>query len=127
MRKDGKVNERLFVANSVTLATRVTLEILRAIMRKYLNATEDMFVMGFNSGPALVVRWKDRVGQFAHIFVDVIVRYGGKVKEADLGLAYEWAGESFDGAMQQNSVVLTDKERVGGRQSQGLVLLVFPS
>ena len=48
MRKDGKVNERLFVANSVTLATRVTLEILRAIMRKYLNATEDMFVMGLN-------------------------------------------------------------------------------
>ena len=48
LRKEDKVNGRLFEENSVTLATRVRLDILTAIARKCSNATEDMLVMGLN-------------------------------------------------------------------------------
>ena len=40
-RKERKVKEKLFVASSVTLATRVRLEILRAINYECLSAEED--------------------------------------------------------------------------------------
>ena len=52
--------------------------------------------------------------------MDAIVRYGCKVNQADLGLAYERAGTSFVGQMAQNFVVLSDKGvRKGGGQSRG--------
>ena len=54
-------------------------------------------------------------GQFALIFVDAVVRYGGRIGESDLRLAYGRAGMSFRGQMQQNFVVLKDKGvREGG-------------
>ena len=55
-------------------------------------------------------------------FVNAVVRYGGQIGESDLRLAYDRAGLSFRGQMQQKKsfVVLTDKGvRDGGRPSQG--------
>ena len=49
-------------------------------------------------------------------FVDAIARYGGRVSEMDLTLAYERAGSTFKGQMEQNFVVLTEKGvKEGGR------------
>ena len=59
-------------------------------------------------------------GQFVLTFVDAVVRYGGRVAGSDLRLAYERAGMSFKGQMQQNFVVLNDKGvREGGWASRG--------
>jgi hypothetical protein len=111
---------RLFVSNSVTLATRVRLEILRAIAKKCSSGVEDMFCMGFTSRPVLQVKRKDGGGQQALTFVDAIARYGGRVRESELSLAYERAGLTFRGQMAQNFVVLTDKGvREGGRGGKG--------
>jgi hypothetical protein len=120
LRKEGKLTGRLFISNSVTLATRVRLEILRAIAKKCSSGVEDMFCMGFTSRPVLQVKRKDGGGQQALTFVDAIARYGGRVKESELSLAYERAGLTFRGQMAQNFVVLTDKGvREGGRGGKG--------
>ena len=48
--------------------------------------------MGFTSRPVLQVKRKDGSGQSALTFVDAISRYEGRIKEAELSLAYERAG-----------------------------------
>jgi hypothetical protein len=59
-------------------------------------------------------------GQFVLTFVDAIVRYGGRVGDSDLRLAYERAGMSFKGQMQQNFVVLNERGvREGGWAARG--------
>ena len=114
-RKGGIDTGKFFLANSVTLGTRVRLEILRAIARKCSNASEDFFAIGFTSRPVLQVRQKSGGGQYAMTFVDAVVKYGGRVGESDLRLAYDRAGVTFRGQMQQNFVVLTEKGvRIGG-------------
>ena len=119
-RKEGKVVGGIFVSNSVTLGTRVRLEILKAIARKCSSPDEDMFVHGFVSRPVLQIRQKNGGAQRALTFVDAIVKYGGRVSQSDLGLAYERAGMSFVGQMAQNFVILNDKKvRRGGGQSRG--------
>jgi hypothetical protein len=121
MRREGKtVRGGIFIANSVTLATRVRLEILRAMAKECSDGEYDMHVMGFTSRPVLQVKRKDGGGQFVLTFVDAVVRYGGRIGESDLRLAYERAGLSFKGQMQQNFVLLNDKGvRVGGKASGG--------
>ena len=121
LRKEGKTTRGgIFIANSVTLATRVRLEVLRAMAKKCSNEEYDMHVMGFTSRPVLQVKRKDGGGQFVLTFVDAVVRYGGRVAGSDLRLAYERAGMSFKGQMQQNFVVLNDKGvREGGWASRG--------
>ena len=51
--KGGNDFGRLFVANSVTQATQVRLEVLKAITKKCPNPDEDMFVHGFTTRPSL--------------------------------------------------------------------------
>ena len=47
LKKDGKIEGRLFIANCVTLATSVRLEVLRAMARKCSSPREDMHVVAF--------------------------------------------------------------------------------
>ena len=119
LRKEKRYDGDAFIANCVTLGTRVRLEILKAIARKCSGVGVDMYVHGFTSRPVLQVK-PNGGPQLALTFVDAVVRYGGRVNEADLALAYERAGMSFVGQMQQNFVILTDKGvRKGGRQPRG--------
>ena len=100
---------RMFVANSVTLATRVRSDILKVIAGKCSNDREDFFVVGFTSRPVLTVRRKDKSGQYALTYVDAVAKYGGNLSRGELQVAYGRAGESFAGQLQQNFVVLHDK------------------
>ena len=109
LKKDGKIEGRLFIANSVTLATRVRLEVLRAIARKCSSPREDMHVVAFTSRPLLQVKPKDGGQMTTLTFVDAIARLGKRMTEADFGFAYGRAGISFKGQMQQNFVVLHEK------------------
>ena len=109
LKKDGKIEGRLFIANSVTLATRVRLEILKAIARKCSSPREDMHVVAFTSRPLLQVKPKDGGQMTTLTFVDAIARLGKRMNETDFGFAYGRAGISFKGQMQQNFVVLHEK------------------
>ena len=79
-----------------------------------------MLVMGFTSRPILQIRRKDGSGQRTLTFVDAVALYGNKVKTVDLALAYERAGRTYMGQMEQNFVVLNDEGvKEGGRQPRG--------
>ena len=119
-KREGRIEGRMFVANSVTLATRVRLEVLRAIAKVCSNPNEDFFVMGFTPRPVLQIKRKNGGGQLVLTYVDAVVKYGGRVGESDLRLAYERAGLTFRGQMQQNFIILTEEGvREGGRQATG--------
>ena len=105
---------KLFIANSVTLATRVRSDILNAIAKRCSNDVEDFFVVGFTSRPVLQVRRKDGHGQFALTFVDAIHKFGAGITRGELQVAYGRARESFNGQLQQNFVVLHDAVGVQG-------------
>ena len=100
----------LFVANSVTLATRVRTDILKAIGTKCSNAEFEMFVVGFTSRPVLQMKRKDGSGQSALTFADAVAKFGRLMSRGDLQQAYGRAGTSFAGQMQQNFVVLHDRD-----------------
>ena len=106
---------RMFVANSVTLATRVRTDILKVIAKKCSNDREDFFVVGFTSRPVLSVRRKDTLSQYALTFADAVAKFGGNLSRGELQVAYGRAGESFAGQLQQNFVVLHDKGEANGK------------
>lgn len=62
MKKERKFDGSLFVAYSVTQATRVGLEVLRAIPRVCLSNSEDFFMQSFSSRPVLQIKKIDEVG-----------------------------------------------------------------
>ena len=109
-KKDKIEMGNLFVANSVTLATRVRTDILKAIGTKCSNAEFEMFVVGFTSRPVLQVKRKDGSGQSALTFADAVAKFGRLMSRGDLQQAYGRAGTSFAGQMQQNFVVLHDRD-----------------
>ena len=108
-KKEGKDFGRVAIFNSVTLATRVRIEILWAIAKKSSNEKEIASVLSYSSKPTLLI--KDREGKRRPMnfgFADAVKRYGRILREGDLSSAYRKAGTSFEGQLQQNFVVLHD-------------------
>ncbi len=115
-KKAGQDFGKTFITNSVTLPTRVRVDIMRAIARKYTNETTEFFVSSYSSRPIMHTRPKDKSQRSnAYTFSDSISRYGADLISAELGDAYRRAGMSFKGQLQQNFVVLHD----GGEGEEG--------
>ena len=128
----GEELGRLFIANSVTLATRVRLDVLKAIAKKCESKTEQMFVRGFTSRPVLQIRQRDGSRPpLTLTFADAVGRFGAKLKDADLAGAYRRAGRAFSGELEQNFVVLTDPVAIkmgrGGGGAAGPAFLTAPN
>jgi hypothetical protein len=95
------------MANSVTLGTRVRIEILRAVAKSFASDGEVMYVTAFTSRPLLHVRPKDpSLRPMAYTFTDSMTRFGQQMRQ--IGEAYRRAGFAFKGQLQQNFVVLHD-------------------
>ena len=108
----------LFFSNSVTQATRVRIEIMKAIAKKLTTLTEEAFVQGFLSRPVLRYLARDPTDQTcagtgrSYSFVDSVSRFGDLLFSRDLTAAYRRAGSTFQGAMEQYFVVLKESEDV---------------
>ena len=87
LRKEKRYDGGAYIANCVTFGTRVRIKILKSIARKCSSPSEDMYIHGFTSRLVLHVKLKNGGRNLALTFVDAVVRYGGRVKEADLALA----------------------------------------
>ncbi len=105
----------LFFANSVTQSTRVRIEVLKALAKKLTTPTENAYVQGFISKPMLQYRVKegfqssaDGIGR-GYSYVDAISKFGTKLSDRDLTVAYTRAGTTFRGAMSQYFVVMSDR------------------
>ena len=124
-KKGGADLGRLGIFNSVTLATRVRIEIMWALAKKPNNSNEIRTVLSYSSRPLLQI--KDREGKKRPMslgFVDALSRFGKGLREEDLAGAYRKAGTAFVGQMQQTFVVLHDRNArklgpYGGKGSGG--------
>ena len=129
-KKGGKDFGRIAIFNSVTLSTRVRIEILWAMAKKCCNDKEIASVQSYISKPSLLI--KDREGKRRPMnlgFADAVKRYGRILREGDLASAYRKAGTSFEGQLQQNFVVMHDlnKTRVGPWGGKGGGCQHFPT
>ena len=120
-KKNGSLKgdmEKVFIANSVNPATRVRIEIMKAIAKKISNADDQAYVVGFIPRPVMHIRKKgEQAPSKTYSFVDAIKYHGGAVKTEDLGGAYARAGRAFEGQLLQNFVLLNDSE-AGSAQNQ---------
>ncbi len=104
---------QLFLSNSVNLATRVRIDILKALSKKVAGKDEIAYVAGFTSKPMLHIRRSGAplsttkpLRSFS--FIEAITRYGDSVELGELETAYGRAGRSFNGQLQQNFVILNE-------------------
>jgi hypothetical protein len=103
--------ERIFITNSVNLATRVRIDVMKAISQKVASDRVKSYVVGFISRPVMHVKKLSDGSHRTYTFVDSIMAYGNLIRPADLAAAYKRAGVAFDGQMQQNFVLMTENER----------------
>jgi hypothetical protein len=104
--------EKLFITNSVTLSTRVRIDVMKAIAKSVSTKDVLAYVIGFISRPVLHVRRRaDSNGQRSYTFVDAVGLYGHLLRPSDLASAYRRAGRAFDGQLQQNFIVLNKADR----------------
>ena len=107
---------KLFFSNSITQATRVRIEIMKAIAKRLTTTTEEAYVQGFISRPLLRYLSRNPAESFAagtgrsYTFVDSVSRFGDLVQAHDLTAAYRRAGGTFQGAMEQYFVLLSEPE-----------------
>ena len=108
-KKMGKDFGRIYITNCVTLATRVRIDILKAMAKKFTTNQEDLFVYGYASRPVLHIKPKDQNKRPMWLsFSDALIRYGSGLRKGDLDEAYRRTGVAFKGQLQQNFVVLHD-------------------
>jgi len=114
---DGKALGRLFMTNSVTLSTRVRVDIMKSISRKVTCPQESAHVASYSSRPILHVRTTGKGGEVsnrAYTFIDSIIKYGKLLLRCDLDEAYRRAGTAFRGQLEQHFVVLRETGPAGG-------------
>lgn len=109
--------EKVQVLTVITLATKIRLDIMKAIARRIESDNESAYVPSFLPRPILHIKAKGRGGNGdprKHLssltFADAIKEYGGLIKDSDLTPAYKRAGGNFRGQMRQHFVVLEDQE-----------------
>ncbi len=100
------------MANCVNLATRVRVDILKALAQKMTNDKDVAYVVGFISRPMFHIkqRGSEQKPSRSYTFVDAIKQFGGRLERKDLDHAYTRAGSAFAGQLSQNFVVLNDQD-----------------
>jgi hypothetical protein len=118
---DGKKFGRLYVANSVSLSTRVRVDIMKAMAKKISDKTMTAHVAAYSSRPILHVRQvgKPESANRAYTFIDAVLNYGGSVNQSDLDEAYRRAGSAFRGQLEQHFVVLRENRPTPEAGSSG--------
>jgi hypothetical protein len=108
--------ESLFVANSVTLTTRVRIEILKAVAKLLTTETEVAYVQSFTSRPMLHYQTREGVrhqlpdANRSYSFVEAVGRWGDRLTTVMLLPAYKRARPAFIGCLEQYFVVLKESE-----------------
>jgi hypothetical protein len=122
-RKNGDDLGRIFISNSVNLATRVRVDILKVLARKISDQEVVANAVLIVSKPVLQVRPKEVSGNGnietrTYTFTDAISKYGHLLKQFELGEAYRRAGTSIKGQLEQQFVVLREQVQVSHHQQQ---------
>jgi len=119
-KKQGADFGRLFIANCVNLATRVRVDVLKALARKISGDQIVAYALPFVARPTLQVRSTDAgsTETKTYTFTDAISKYGHLLKQIDLGEAYRRAGNFFKGQLEQQFIVLKESGAGPGQAQQ---------
>ena len=118
-KKGGADFGRIHISNSVCLATRVRVDILRGIARQFtVEGGDDMFVSAFNSRPVLRIKEPNNQRDYALTFADAIARFGPLIQEENLTEAYKRAGTAFRSQLEQHFVVMKDSPQTDEQRFQ---------
>ena len=114
MKKVRKDFGRLGIFNSVSLATRVRIEVLLPWQKKIQSNKRTATVLGYSSRPTLQV--KNKGGQRRPLslgFANALMRYGKMQKEIYLVSVYKKAETAFTGQLQPSFVVMHNLNKTG--------------
>jgi hypothetical protein len=104
----------LFITNSVNLATRVRIDLMKSIARKITNKSELAYVSGFISRPMLHIKAAPVVANSRPLrsftFIDAVSKFGRLLRFEDLDAAYSRVGNAFEGQVAQNFVVMNNQD-----------------
>jgi hypothetical protein len=108
--------DSLFMSNCVNLATRIRIDILKAIAKRLTNSKDLAYVAGFTSRPMMHIRAAGAPSANTRplksfTFIDSVSRFGRQLTKEELETAYGRAGRSFNGQLQQNFVVLNENDQ----------------
>jgi hypothetical protein len=99
----------------VNLATRVRIDILKAIARRITNSDDQAYVSGFISRPMMHIKKAGAPVNTRPLqsftFTDAVSRFSNLLKKDELKTAYERAGMSFRGQLSQTFVVLKEEDQ----------------
>jgi hypothetical protein len=108
--------EKIQMSTVITLATKVGIEIMKAMARKIESQRETAYVPMFLPRPILHIKVKVPGGKGLHLnsltFAEAIQQYGEKLNQDDLVSAYQKAGGNFKGQMRQHFVVLAENVQI---------------
>jgi hypothetical protein len=112
----GAELDSLFMTNCVNLATRIRVDIMKTIARRITNNNDIAYVAGFTSRPMMHIRMAGAPAVNTRplksfTFIDLVSRFGRQLKKEELETAYGRAGRSFNGQLQQNFVVLNERDQ----------------
>ncbi len=122
----------LFIANSVTLSTRVRIEILRAISNVLDTDVTESFVQSFSSRPILHYYMREGATQLVnganrtYTFVEAVDKFGSNIPQSGLIKAYRRARPAFNGCLEQYFVVLKETGPVPSQEPQAHGSNSFP-
>jgi hypothetical protein len=104
----------LFITNCVNLATRIRINIMKAIARKVTNKKELAYISGFISRPMMHIKAAPVTTNSKPLrsftFSDAVSRFGNLLRMEDLDAAYSRVGNAFVGQVAQNFVVLNNQD-----------------
>ncbi len=122
-KKEGCNFGRVFLTNSVTLATRVRIDILRAMAKQCIREDETAYVNAYTSRPILTLKKKDgSLRPLVLTFADAVARFGKELSRENLAEAYRRAGVTFGGQLEQTFVVLKNSQSPCGSQETNRVV-----
>ncbi len=111
-RSSKKLDPELMGYQVITLATRIRMDIMKAIAKRIELATESAYVPNFLSRPILHIKKKaSSPTQVRSLtFVEAVCQFRGELEKGDLDIAYDKANGYFRGMMRQHFIVFADPD-----------------
>jgi hypothetical protein len=117
-RDDMKIQEDIYISNNYTAATKVRVEIMKAIVKKCASNEDRMFLHQFCNRP--FVRLTNTQTKIERIltFTNLVENYGCQMDDKELEIAYRRAGFKFRGQMRQVFGILKEREEMKQHHTQ---------
>jgi hypothetical protein len=113
MKRDNvRVPDDMYVTHNYTAATRVRVEVMKAIIKECAKNEERMILNQLCNRPFIRIANTASKVEKMLTFTDLIEAYGHRLEDKDLETANKRAGYKFRGQMEQIIGILKEKEEM---------------